>query len=37
MHGLQGAEAQGPTLERGHTDCREIMFSNNYINGNLQQ
>ncbi len=24
MHGLQGAEAQGPTLERGPTGCREI-------------
>ncbi len=26
MHGLQGAEAQGPTLERGPTGCREIIF-----------
>ncbi len=26
MHGLQGAEAQGPTLERGPTGCREIKF-----------
>ncbi len=26
MHGLQGAEAQGPTLERGPTGCREILF-----------
>ncbi len=26
MHGLQGAEAQGPTRERGPTGCREIIF-----------
>ncbi len=26
MHGLQGAEAQGPTLERGPTGCKEIIF-----------
>ncbi len=26
MHGLQGAEAQGPTLERGPTGCMEIIF-----------
>ncbi len=26
MHRLQGAEAQGPTLERGPTGCREIIF-----------
>ncbi len=26
MHGLQGAEAQGPTLERGPTGCKEIQF-----------
>ncbi len=26
MHRLKGAEAQGPTLERGHTGCREIIF-----------
>ncbi len=26
MHELQGAEAQGPTLKRGTTGCREIMF-----------
>ncbi len=26
MHGLQGAEAQGPTLERGTTGCRQIIF-----------
>jgi len=27
MHGLQGAEAQGPTLERVPTGCKEIIFS----------
>ncbi len=26
MHGLQGAEAQGPKLERGPTGCKEIIF-----------
>ncbi len=26
MHGLQGAEAQGPKRERGPTGCREIIF-----------
>ncbi len=26
MHGLQGAEAQGPTLERGPTGWKEIIF-----------
>ncbi len=26
MHGLQGAEAQVPTLERGPTGCKEIIF-----------
>ncbi len=37
MHGLQGAEAQGPTLERGPTGCKEIIFSSNYLYGSLQQ
>ncbi len=26
MHGLQGADGQGPTLERGATGCKEIIF-----------
>ncbi len=26
MHGLQGAEAQGSTLDRGPTGCKEIIF-----------
>ncbi len=31
MHGLKGAEAQGPTLERGPTGCREIIFFELFI------
>ncbi len=37
MHGLQGAEAQGPTLERGPTRCKEIIFFEYFLYGSLQQ
>ncbi len=37
MHGLQGAEAQGPTLGRGLLVQRKLYFSNNYLYGSLQQ
>ncbi len=37
MHGLQEAEAQGPTLERGPLAAGKLIFSNNYLYGSLQK
>ncbi len=37
MHRLQGAEAQGPTRERGPLAAGKLYFYNNYLYGNLQQ
>ncbi len=31
MHGLQWAEAQGSTLERGPTGCKEIIFFKSFF------
>ncbi len=37
MHSLQGAEAQGPTLERGPLAVGKLYYSNNYLYGSLEQ